>query len=152
MTCVDRPDLRDNHFYSSIGIHKFPRVPPKETQQTSKWVPMARKDTWGAPILKKHEGCINMYFNRKHLRISLTLVLAVLHVSAVKMYTCMNHERVWDCLKRKLWTTDIMMKIVLNFKHREVGICEQDYRVWKHVFWVKTVGAGMYTAYNHTDI
>ena len=71
--------------------------PLTKTQQTSNWVPMTRKDT----IWRKHEGCINICFNRKNLRISLTPVLAMLHVFAV-WYTCMNHERVWDSSKRKL--------------------------------------------------
>ena len=47
----------------------------------------------GAPNCMKHEGCINICFNRKKLCISLTPVLAMLHVFAM-LYTGMNHERV----------------------------------------------------------
>ena len=70
---------------------------------------------------RKHEGWINVCYNRKiNAHFVITLVLAMLHVFAF-LYTCMNHKRVWDSSKRKVRTTDVMMKIVPNFKRREVG-------------------------------
>ena len=46
---------------------------------------------------------------------------------------------------------DVVMKIILTLQMwRGGGIHERDYRVWKHVFCVKNVGAG--TTSDHMEI
>ena len=66
MTCVDRPDLRDNHFYSSIGIHKFPRVTAGvETVHVKPFSPTAGVDTDHAkpifPMLVLKQIMLNIF-------------------------------------------------------------------------------------------
>ena len=70
---------------------------------------------------RKHEGWINVCFNRKKNAHFINAGACDVAYVCFFVHICMNHKRVWDSSKRTVRTTDVMMKIVPNFKRREVG-------------------------------
>ena len=69
---------------------------------------------------RKHEGCINICFNRKKFAHFINAVAC--DVACVRSPVHMHESREGLRLfEKKLRTTDVMTKIVLNFKRREVG-------------------------------
>ena len=73
---------------------------------------------------RKHEGCINICFNRRKFAHFINAGACDVNVACVRAPVHMHESREGSETlrsKRKLRTTDVMTKIVLNFKRREVG-------------------------------